>query len=531
MRLKDYTDPKSREAFREKGYRLPSYEREVLKRRTSEAPVWLHFGAGNIFRAYQADLMEQLLERGEADRGIIVAEAYDEEILDRAYRPFDDLSLSVVLHSDGRTDKKIIGCITESLKADRAFPEDWERLREIFRKESLQMVTFSITENGYGAPEEDVRRGLTAETTMGKVTALLYERFLAGGMPLTLQSMDNMSLNGDKVRAAVSAYAEGWCLSGLVPEAFSAYVGDESRIACPLCMIDKITPRPDPRVQKMLAEEGFRDNEWIETVRHSFTAPYVNAEETGYLVVEDRYPNGRPPLEKAGVIFTDRETVEKTERMKVGTCLNPLHTALAVFGCMMGFRLVSDIMADPDLLSYLEHLGNDEGLPVCESPGILDPKQFMDECLYQRFPNVYVPDTPQRIAVDTSTIIAIRFGGTLKRYLERGKDLNELTFIPLLFAGYARYLRGLSDDLEPFRCSPDDRLNVLQPIVAGLEVREGEQEFSCLHELFQHSEIFGIDLYAAGLGGKVEAMTKELFQGKGAIRRTLRKYLGKETDG
>ena len=57
MRLKDYTDPKSRETFREKGYRLPSYDREALKRRTSEAPVWLHFGAGNIFRAYQADLM------------------------------------------------------------------------------------------------------------------------------------------------------------------------------------------------------------------------------------------------------------------------------------------------------------------------------------------------------------------------------------------------------------------------------------------------------------------------------------------
>ena len=528
MRLFDIYDPEKRKVLEEKGYEVPGYDRDALKARTKEAPAWVHFGAGNIFRAYQCDLLEQLLNRGEFDKGVIVAEAYDYDIIDKAYRPYDNLSLSVVLHADGRVDKKIVGCMTESLKADKSFAEDWARLTEIFTAKSLQMVTFSITENGYGYPEEDIARGFDARLTMGKITALLYERFRAGAFPLALQSQDNVSDNGDKVKAALKAYAEGWCKAGLVPEAFVAYAEDETIVSCPLSMIDKITPRPDPRVQKILADEGFEDNEWIETDRHSFTAPYVNSEEVGYLVMEDRYPGGRPPIEKAGVIYTDRETVEKTERMKVGTCLNPLHVALSIYGCMMGFHLVSDIMADPDLLSYLEHIGNDEGLPVCESPGILDPKKFMDECLYVRFSNVYVPDTPQRIAVDTSTTIGIRFGGTLQEHIRRGHDVTKLTYIPLLFAGYARYLRGLTDDLTPFTCSPDHRLPLYQPIVAGLEVREGEQDFSCLKELFRHSETFGIDIYACGLGEKVEAMAKELYQGKGAIRRTLHKYVTKD---
>ena len=43
----------------------------------------------------------------------------------------------------------------------------------------------------------------------------------------------------------------------------------------------------------------------------------MNAEETEYLVIEDSYVNGRPPLELGGVLFSDRETVEKAERMKV----------------------------------------------------------------------------------------------------------------------------------------------------------------------------------------------------------------------
>ena len=131
MKLRDYADPQMKETFLKKGYTLPSYDREALKKNTKENPVWVHFGAGNIFRAYQADLMEQLIEKGEADTGIIVAEAYDYDIIDKAYQPYDNLTLSVVLHANGQVDKKIIGCLTESLKADRSFIDDWKRLKEI----------------------------------------------------------------------------------------------------------------------------------------------------------------------------------------------------------------------------------------------------------------------------------------------------------------------------------------------------------------------------------------------------------------
>ena len=87
----------------------------------------------------------------------------------------------------------------------------------------------------------------------------------------------------------------------------------------------------------------------VETSKHTFIAPFVNAEGPQYLVVEDRFPNGRPALEKAGVYMTDRDTVNQTERMKVTTCLNPLHTALAVYGCLLGYRKIADEMKDPEL--------------------------------------------------------------------------------------------------------------------------------------------------------------------------------------
>lgn len=50
-----------RAAFEAAGYRLPIFEYETIKKNTYERPVWIHFGAGNIFRAFQANVMQTLL--------------------------------------------------------------------------------------------------------------------------------------------------------------------------------------------------------------------------------------------------------------------------------------------------------------------------------------------------------------------------------------------------------------------------------------------------------------------------------------
>jgi fructuronate reductase len=255
-------------------------------------------------------MLNDALNTGQYDRGVIVAETFDFEVIDKAYAPYDNLSLLVSLRSDGTVEKKVIASVTEALKADYQFT-DWQRLVDIFKNESLQMISFTITEKGYGWNDADLARGLTPVFALGKVTALLFERWKAGQLPLTVQSMDNCSHNGDRVKNGVLAYAERWNKDGLVPDAFVEYLKDESKVTFPWSMIDKITPRPHQNVKALLAEDGFEDNEYIETEKHTFTAPFVNAEEVQYLVVEDNYTNGRPPLHLGGAIYTEREIVDK----------------------------------------------------------------------------------------------------------------------------------------------------------------------------------------------------------------------------
>ena len=365
-----------------------------------------------------------------------------------------------------------------------AQPEGLEELRGIFRKESLQMLSFTITEKGYAL--RDMKGELTAMATadiengpaapkhaMGVVASLLLERYKAGAFPIAVVSMDNCSHNGEKLRAGVTEIAREWQKKGFVPAEYVAWLEDEAQVSFPWSMIDKITPRPAEVVQQQLTALGIEDMAPIVTARHTYIAPFVNAEAPQYLVIEDRFPNGRPALEQAGVYMTDRDTVNMTERMKVTTCLNPLHTALAVYGCLLGYEKICDEMKDEQLVKLIERIGYVEGLPVVTDPGILSPKAFIDEVVGQRLPNPFMPDTPQRIACDTSQKVPIRFGETIKSYMaDPERDPATLKAIPLALAGWLRYLLGVDDEGKEMPVSPDPMAPQLQQALAGVKLGE-----------------------------------------------------------
>lgn len=509
----------------DKGFILPTFDISAVRQKTQQEPTWIHFGAGNIFRAFPAALLQRVLDSGEYDRGVIVAEGFDYEIIDKVYNNYDNMSLLVSLNSDGSVEKRVVASVTESLKADYAFEKDWDRMVEIFQNPSLQFASFTITEKGYTVSAEDTKCGLKPKMIIGKLAVLLHERFRKGSYPITIQSMDNCAHNGNKVREAVLSYAEAWARDGLVSNEFIDYLKDETKLSFPWSMIDKITPRPDANVQEMLRKDGFEDTDTVITTKHTYTAPFVNAEETEYLVVEDRYTNGRPPLEKGGVIYTERDVVDKVEKMKVCTCLNPLHTAMSIYGCLLGYTLISDEMKDEDIKGFITKLGYQEAMPVVVNPGVLKPEDFIHAVLTKRFPNPFMPDAPQRIATDTSQKLSIRFGETIKAYRDKNLDMSNLVLIPLVLAGYARYLKAIDDEGNMFELSPDPLLDELKAYVESLEVKEGKQDMTCLKPLFSRADIFGVDLYEVGLGELIEKMTAELFNGQGAVRRTLHKYI------
>ena len=512
--------------------KLPRYDVNAIKQKTLKEPIWLHFGAGNIFRGFITALQQKLLEDGLADRGIIAADAFDYDIIDRIYTPFDCLTLNVTLDPDGTTSREIVASVAEGLRADSSDPDQIGRLRKIVASPSLQLISFTITEKGYmlyrpggdllPVVEADITDGPDrARHAMSIVASLLLERFKAGAHPIALVSMDNCSHNGEKLRNSVLTVAKAWREAGFVGADFVDYISDEARVAFPWSMIDKITPRPHKTVERSLTDAGLEDMAPFVTSKGTYIAPFVNAERPQYLVIEDSFPNGRPPLERAGVYMTDRETVNKTERMKVTTCLNPLHTAMSVYGCLLGYELICKEMRDPDIVALIKRLGYVEGLPVVTDPGILDPRAFLDEVVTRRLPNPFMPDAPQRIATDTSQKVGIRFGETIKSCIAQNRDLSGLTAIPLAIAGWMRYLLAVDDELAPMPVSDDPLREELQARLSGIVVGKPETYSGQLRDILSTASVFGLDLTVTPLADKIENYFISELSGPGAVRRTL----------
>ena len=529
---------KDREAWEKAGIQLPGYDVEEVSEKARKAPRWVHFGIGNIFRVFIGGIADGLLEEGALDRGLTCVETFDYDVADKIYAPYDNLGLSVILHGDGTRDYKVLGALAEAVKAQSSNEKQWNRLKEIFAAPSLQLVSFTITEKGYALQkadgtwfpfvEADIKNDPTKATgAMAVLTAMLYERYQAGKYPLALVSMDNCSQNGARLRQSVLTMAEEWKKAGYVDDGFLAYVSDEKIIAFPWTMIDKITPRPSEQIAADLEALGVEDMQPVITAKKTYIAPFVNAEKPQYLVIEDSFPNGRPALEKGfGVYMADRKTVNLAERMKVTVCLNPVHSATGPLGVALGYELFAHMLnTDADMMKMARMVAYDEGLPVVQDPGILSPQAFVDELFNDRFPNEYLGDTNLRLAVDVSQMVGIRFGETIKAYVEKYGDASRLTALPLGIAGWLRYMLAVDDAGKKYELAPDPMNEEIQEQLKDIVVGQPETFTDQLRPILSNERLFFIDLYKAGVGKKVENMFREMIAGPGAIKATIHKYV------
>ncbi|MDR1605638.1 MAG: mannitol dehydrogenase family protein [Streptococcaceae bacterium] len=523
----------------EKSFALPQFEVDLLKAKGQESPVWIHFGGGNLYRGFHAEIAQRLADQGELSRGVVVCETFDEEIIEKAYHAYNQDCLEVVMHEDGKLEKRILAATADSFYCHPSAEKSFAKVVAYFKSPDLQFTTFTITEKGYGLKDpqgeflpivaQDIAKGpQDVSHTISIVATLLYHRFLAGELPIAMVSTDNFSQNGQRFQDSIVTLVTEWLKRDLVPQAFLDYLNTPEKVSFPWSMVDRITPNPSESVREVLAADGFTDLSLIHTTKGTNIAPFANTEVVHYLVIEDSFPNGRPALDKAGVILTDRETVDKADIMKVTTCLNPLHTALAVTGCLLGYTSISAEMKDETLVGLITEIGYHEGLPVVESPEIIDPKAFIDEVIQKRLPNPNIPDAPQRIASDTSQKVGIRFGETIKKYQALAdRQPSDLTFIPVAIAAWLRYLLAVDDEGKAFTPSPDPLLADLQAALSGIQL--GETDAAKVHQalvpILSNATIFGSDLYQLGLGGKIEKIFIEMLAGQGAVSATIQTYL------
>jgi mannitol 2-dehydrogenase len=372
-----------------------------------------HIGAGHFHRAHQAMYIDRLLRLGLAHEwgicgvGVMPGDWTMRDVLTDQ----DGLYTLILEKPDGSRDAHVIGSIIDY----RYAPDDPESALEMLAAPSTRIISMTITEGGYRDPD-------------GPAFALIVEaldrRRRRGIAAPTIVSCDNIENNGEIAGRAVLANAES-----RDPE-LAEWVGDH--VEFPSSMVDRITPA----TTLQMAEEVRRDfgvNDRWPVVAEPFAA----------WVLEDKFADGRPPLEQAGVLLVD--DVAPYELMKL-RLLNAGHQCLAYFAHLCGFEFVHEAASDPLFAEFLLAYFESEAIPTLPPVPGIDLHEF-SRTLIERFANPGVRDTVARLCAYSSDRIPKWLIPVINDNLASDGSVRVAAAV---VASWARYAEGTDEWGEPY---------------------------------------------------------------------------------
>lgn len=384
--------------------------------------VILHLGLGSFHRAHQAVYLDRLREKAGMRWDLVGGNIRDDlpEMMAALSRQGGQYTLETVSPQGQRQYQRV-----RSIREVVPFDASLKRIVQVGADARTRIISFTVTEAGYyldaqgslDANQRDLRAELDNGshcTIYGALALILEERLQRGGGPVTLLSCDNLRSNGARFRAGLLEFL---ALRGLTE--LRAWV--ELNTRCPSSMVDRITPRPLAAV----AERVARVTGW-----HDEAA--LMSETFSQWVIEDDFIGGRPPWEIVGVEFV--ASVHDHEEAKI-RLLNATHSCLAWAGTLRGCTYIHESVAVPAIWQLAYDYVTRDAIPCLDRPARpspIDLAAYRDVVL-DRFSNIDLPDTNQRVAMDGYSKMPGFITPTLKDCVDAGRSFDSTAMLPALF--------------------------------------------------------------------------------------------------
>ena len=413
---------------------LPPAVTKPIYQRAAQSPGVVHIGVGNFHRAHQAVYFDALFNLGaDFDWAIVGAGImpFDQAIYD-ALAP-QDFYGTVVEQTAERSAARVVGSMVDIVP-----PGEPARLHDILADPAIRIVSLTITEGGYfidsstGVFDKDHQAILAdgtspddPKTVFGFICAALKRRRNAGVAPFTVMSCDNIPHNGVVTRNAVAGLAR------LSDSDFADWI--EQEVAFPNGMVDRITPATGSRERELLAREfGIED-------RHP-----VFCEDFKQWVLEDKFPAGRPALEKVGVQFVDDVTPYENMKIRI---LNGGHATLAYPAGLLDIEYAHDAMAHPLVRGFLDKVEHDEIIPIVPPVPDTDLSEYYS-LVAKRCENPKVADTIRRLCLDGSNRQPKFIIPSIADRLGAGAAVDGLALVSALWCRYCHGTTESGADIE-----------------------------------------------------------------------------------
>ncbi|AWW00267.1 mannitol dehydrogenase [Arcticibacterium luteifluviistationis] len=407
----------------------PTYDRKKLKTGI------VHVGVGGFHRSHQAYYIHQLLEKHDTlDWGICgVGLREGDRNIAQILKKQDYLYTLIVQHPSGEVNTEVIGSMNDFILA----VDTPNLVLEKMAHADTKIVSLTITEGGYNFnpsngefnfENPDIQQELQnpdkPKTIFGYLTEALKKRKEAGLPPFTVLSCDNIQHNGDMAAKMLLAFAQKQDAE------LAKWI--EENVSFPNTMVDRITPVTTSTEMDYLQNTYDLKDEWPVVCE-----PFIQ------WVVEDKFANGRPPLEKVGVQFVP--DVSPYETMKI-RLLNAGHSVLGITGAIHGHATINVCMEDAVFAKFMRQYMDQEVTPVLGTIEGMDLEKYKDS-LEERFANPNIKDSVGRICSESSAKLPKFLIPTLQENLASGGSIDFATFILAAWCYYSD--KGINEKNEP----------------------------------------------------------------------------------
>ena len=376
---------------------IPTYSRQGIM------PGVVHLGLGAFNRAHQGLVFDALLSGGDPRWGVLGVATRSWTLADTLAQ--QDGLYAVKLANAAGSSWRVAGSLLQTCAATR----EPERVHAAIASPATRWVTLTVTEKGYDAS--------LASLLVGG----LRQRAAAGHSGVTIASCDNLSHNGDKLKAL--------CVKHCADASLSAWVMRECRF--PNSMVDRIVPAATAAcAHEAAAALGLQDDAALST------------ETFWQWVIENNFVEADDARVLSAASVTVVADVSPYEDAKL-RMLNGSHSALACLGALMALPTVFDGVSQPAVRRFLFQLMSTEVMPHLGRP---DLPAYRD-ALLQRFANPEIRHGVHQIASDSSKKIGLRWVPSILAQLQAGGPVNHHAFAA---AAWMRYYLGRDDQDQTY---------------------------------------------------------------------------------
>ncbi len=444
----------------------------------------LQFGEGNFLRGFVDWMVHAMNEKGLFNGRVVVVQPLGQGLVEVLNRQDGLYTLYLRGIQDGKVveEKGIISSISRGINIFTQFDE----YLTCAENPELRFIISNTTEAGIAYNAKDRPDDMPPASFPGKLTVLLYKRFLHfngdAAKGLVMMPCELIDRNGDNLKKIVLQLAKEWGMG----EAFISWIKDSNYFLNTL--VDRIvTGYPSDEAEKITEELGYKDN-------------LLDTAEIFHLwVIEgDKRFSDELPLIHAGlnVVWTDDMTPYRTRKVRI---LNGAHTMTVLAAYLYGLDTVKECMDDALISTFMKKGIYEEIIPTLDLP----EKELIDfaNAVGERFRNPFIRHQLLSISLNSTSKFKTRVLPSILEYVSRkGKLPKVLTFSMAALIAFYRGTEIRENSLIGNRPANEYKINDDIPVLewfAGLwrdcdGSREGSREL--VSEVLSKTDIWGADL-------------------------------------